>query len=74
MAWFIFTTYSDPTDSDNYTLTSGSPFCNNGTRLCAIQASDNGNGHPVLDNSIRDEMLIALESQTPSTNVKLKNV
>ncbi|SHG42382.1 hypothetical protein SAMN04488522_105455 [Pedobacter caeni] len=72
MAWFIFNTNSDPTNPASYTITSGLPSCNNGNSLCAIQTAEGLPGRPVLDNSIKDEMLIALVGSSPSANVRLK--
>ncbi|SHG42408.1 hypothetical protein SAMN04488522_105456 [Pedobacter caeni] len=72
MAWFIFNTNSDPTNPLSYTITSGIPSCNLGNNLCAIQTAEGSGNRPILDCSIREEILCALANETPSTNVRLK--
>lgn len=72
MNWYSFTG-SDPTDSNHYTLATGTPSClNPQQQLCAIQATDNGSGKPELDNVILSEMVKALNAPGNTTNVSLK--
>jgi hypothetical protein len=75
MAWFIFNTGSDLSDPNSYSKISGVPACYDGAKLCAIQADEAPGGiHPILDNSIKDEILMALDSEAPTTNVRLKTI
>ncbi|MDH5825853.1 hypothetical protein [Sphingobacterium faecium] len=72
MPWYSYTG-SDPADSSHYTLSSGTPSCQDPQeQLCAIQAADNGNNEPELNIPILSEMVQALQSEANTTNVRLK--
>ncbi|WP_164111978.1 MULTISPECIES: hypothetical protein [Sphingobacterium] len=73
MAWFEFTG-SNPTLPSHYTLVVSEPTNCLGTpqSICAIQALNDGAGNPDITNALQNEMIIALNAGTPSTNVKLK--
>ena len=70
MAWFSFTG-SDPVTPSDYTL-NPSPSCAGANKICAIQADADSNNHPEITDSLKDEMIRALNSRASSTNVTLK--
>lgn len=72
MPWYSYTG-TNPADSTHYTFQSTEPNCGtNQQQLCAIQAADNGNNEPDLDNTILSEMVNALNAPGNTTNVRLK--
>ncbi|MEJ5090796.1 MULTISPECIES: hypothetical protein [Sphingobacterium] len=73
MAWFRLTG-SNPTQASHYTLFTGdvNDLCPDNEQICAIQALNDGNNNPDITTSLRNEMIIALNNQAPSTNVLLK--
>lgn len=72
MFWYQLNVAGNPTQPNAYTQVS-TPSCAAGTnQICGIQADDNGAGKPDITDSLKDEMILALHSRTPSTNVKLK--
>ncbi len=70
MPWFNYNS-GNPTTPGNYTQLPGDPSCDEGSALCAIQAS--GSGTPTITPALISEMLIAVVTQTPSANVRLKD-
>ncbi|WP_293924792.1 hypothetical protein [Sphingobacterium sp. UBA6320] len=73
MAYFSLNTSGNPTDPQDYTLQGSQPTCLGEDQICAVQASNNGSNKPVLTEALKNEMIIALHSRTPSTNVSLKD-
>jgi len=74
MSWFSLNPSGTPTQPSDYTLVSGTPSgCSGSNQICAVQANNNGSNQPVLTAALKDEMINALHSRTPSTNVQLKN-
>lgn len=72
MAWFTLNTGGNPTIPNNYTLETSTPNCLGEDQICAVQANNDG-GKPDLTEELKDEMIIALHTRTPSTNVLLKD-
>ncbi|NJI72310.1 MULTISPECIES: hypothetical protein [unclassified Sphingobacterium] len=73
MAWFELTG-TDPYQASNYTLRQTQPFCTGTDQVCAIQALNDGSNNPVISPTLEQEIELALANNTPSTNVKLKDV
>lgn len=72
MAWFSLTG-TDPTNPSHYTNVGGTPpSCLGNDRICAVQANPSGSGEPQLTDPLKNEMIIALNNRTPSSNVLLK--
>lgn len=72
MAWFSFNG-GNPALPANYTLAGSEPNCGDTEeKLCAINATNNGSGAPILDAPILSEMVDALEQEHNTTNVRLK--
>lgn len=75
--WFV---YNGPDQSrseiekpSNYQLSTSIPTCNNGTELCSIHAPNNGSGQPVLNESFVEQIMDALDLETPTSKIKLEN-
>lgn len=72
MNWFIFTG-TNPNNPSDYTLVASSPVCPFPTqKLCAIQATNDGNNQPIITCELKSEIILALNNETNTTNVKLK--
>ncbi|WP_286860081.1 MULTISPECIES: hypothetical protein [Sphingobacterium] len=73
MAWFSFTG-SNPTNPAHYTnVGSTPPACSGDNSICAIQTNPTGSGQPQLTDALKNEMIIALNDRTSSSNVQLKS-
>ncbi|PUV24574.1 hypothetical protein [Sphingobacterium athyrii] len=72
MAWFSLTG-PNASHPDSYTLQGSQPTCPGTERICAIQANADGNNKPIITTALYAEMVDALDTQTPSANVKLKD-
>ncbi|MBE8721360.1 hypothetical protein [Sphingobacterium pedocola] len=72
MAWFQLNPSGDPTQPNDYS-SNPSPTCDGTDQICAVQAEDDGTGHPVLTEPLKDEMIQALQFGNPSTNVQLRD-
>ena len=73
MNWYSFTG-SNPTNPAHYTnVGSTPPACLGNDSICAIQANPTGSGQPQLTDALKNEMIVALNNRTPSTNVLLKS-
>lgn len=72
MPWFQLKTGADPTLSPSYDPKT-TPTCSGSGKICAVNADDNGSGQPDLTESLKDQMILALQTGTPSTNVKLRS-
>lgn len=73
MSWFSLNVNGNPTQPGDYSPVA-SPSCPTGTnKICAIQADPDGSGQPVITDSLKDEMIVALHSRTSSTNVQLRS-
>lgn len=70
MPWFSFTG-TDPVLPAHYTLVTSEPSCPGTQHICAIQASNDGDGNPVITNTLKNEMIRTLNARLSSTNVKL---
>jgi len=72
MAWFSFTG-TNPTNPAHYTdVGSTQPGCTGNDSICAIQTTANASGQPQLTDALKNEMIVALNDRTPSSNVLLK--
>lgn len=71
MAWFSFTG-TNPTNPNHYTLEGSQPTCPGQDQICAVQAANNGSDKPVLSDSLKNEMIIALNDKVASANVLLR--
>jgi hypothetical protein len=69
MAWFSYDS-GNPTAPGSYSPVDGDPDCTTGSQLCAINAS--GSTQPTITAPLISEMLVAVVTQTPSANVRLK--
>lgn len=72
MAWFSLIDPSNPGQPSSYQPV-GSPSCSGNNQICALQADNDGSGHPEITEDLRNEMLTALNTRTSSTNVQLKS-
>ncbi|WP_282636139.1 hypothetical protein [Sphingobacterium thalpophilum] len=73
MAWFSFTG-TNPTEPSHYTNVGDTPpSCGGDNSICAVQATPNSSNRPQLTDALKNEMIIALNSRTPSSNVLLKS-
>jgi hypothetical protein len=73
MNWFNFTG-TDPSKPSHYTLLSALPTCVGPTqKMCALQATNDGNAEPIITESLKDEMIYSLENQVNNSNVRLKS-
>ncbi|WP_257670813.1 hypothetical protein [Parapedobacter tibetensis] len=74
MAWFQLNPNGNPTLSSDYGPASPSqPSCPGVGNICSISADEDASGRPVITESLRDAMLIALSSGVESGNVLLRN-
>lgn len=75
MPWYVFriTPPGDIMNPTDYLQVSRRPNCI-GSRLCAIQTSDNGFGYPVLTNLLINEIATALNNGIESNNVCLRQI
>lgn len=72
MAWFQLNDPSNPGEPSNYQPV-GSPSCSGNNQICAVQATNDGTGHPEITEDLKNEMLTALNTRTSSANVQLKS-
>jgi len=72
MAWFQLEANGNPTQPTSYNPIA-SPSCSGSGKICAVQASDDGSGHPELTEDLKNEMIVALQSGSPSANVALRS-
>lgn len=70
MAWFDYNS-GNPTNPSSYSPHDGTPDCLEGEALCSINAD--GTTAPNITPALISEMLVAVVTQTPSGNVRLKN-
>lgn len=75
MEWYTLNSNGTPTDPQDYTFTGTTPptGCSGTDQICAVQASNNGNNEPELDETLKNDMINALHSRTASANVRLKD-
>lgn len=72
MAIFIYSS-GDPGNPNSYILSPIIPGCGFPLNsLCYVISADNGTGHPVIDDPLLVEIVIALNTRTSSVRVKLK--
>lgn len=71
MPWFQLLTNGDPTDPNDYNIVT-SPSCSGSNYICAIQTSTDVNNKPIITTPLRNEMIIALQTRSSSTNVHLR--
>lgn len=72
MALFQLNEQSLPAESSSYSIPTTTPVCSGNARICTINATDDGSGHPELDPAILGEMVTALNNRANTPNVKLK--
>jgi hypothetical protein len=72
MALFQLNNQSLPADPQSYSVPTGTPTCSGNNKICTINATDDGSGHPELEPAILSEMVTALNNRTNTSNVKLK--
>ncbi|MGA6117035.1 hypothetical protein [Sphingobacterium anhuiense] len=73
MAYFSLNSGGDPVDPQDYTLQASQPSCSGSNQICAIQAANDGNNHPELTESVKDQMIKALNNRTSNATVSLKS-
>ena len=71
MAWFQLKAGGNPTIPNDYNAAS-TPSCSGTGKICAIQTTASGSGQPQLTDALKNEMIVALEGRTSSSNVLLK--
>lgn len=73
-SWYSFTITSgaDPLDPNNYSSISPKPSCPGTSKICAIFATDDGFGRPVISQAIEDEMVQNLQLGQDGTLVLLR--
>jgi hypothetical protein len=70
--WFSFTG-TNPTLETDYTLVGSQPTCPGTDNICAIFADPDLSGtKPVITLALRNDMILALNASTDTTNVLLK--
>lgn len=50
-----------------------SSICGGANSICAVQATPNSSNRPQLTDALKNEMIVALNDRTPSSNVLLKS-
>jgi len=73
--FFVPNGTAQPTDPLDYNFVAVAPFCPGGSNLCSIFASQqiiDGVTRPVITSTLSAEITAALNTNTPSANVKLK--
>ncbi|OFV21282.1 MULTISPECIES: hypothetical protein [Sphingobacterium] len=76
--WFEFTGSSSdsPTDPTKYrAIEEGEPMptCNPGDQVCALKATVDSNGQPIIDSTLQNEIQNATSSQQHSANVRVRD-
>jgi len=71
MAWFQLLMNGDPTDPNDYNLVT-SPGCSGSLYVCAIQTGPDVNNKPIINTSLRNEMITALNNKGSTTNILLR--
>lgn len=72
-SWFSRTGSGNPTTPSTYVKQTSVPSCSSGTnQICAIFAEVDGSSLPIFTIPLRDEMVLALDSRSSTTNVKLR--
>ncbi|GHE49658.1 hypothetical protein GCM10017764_35870 [Sphingobacterium griseoflavum] len=75
--WFIYNSDSQDRDDvenpQNYTLLNDEPVCAGSNQLCSIHAPTNTQEKPVLDPQLVNEIMDAIDNQTSTTAIKLKD-
>lgn len=75
--WFAYNGATQDRDDvknpQNYTLLNDEPSCATGKQLCSIHAPINTFEEPVLEPQLVDQIMDAIENQTSTTAIKLKN-
>ena len=77
-SWFLYDGSGSTTDPLNYNQVSGTPACFAGVTICAIFAETQMVGsppapRPIITATLSNEITTADNTNTPSTNVKLRN-
>ncbi|WP_343570417.1 hypothetical protein [Sphingobacterium sp.] len=72
MAWFQLNAGGNPTNPSHYNSVA-TPSCSGSTKICAVNATDNGSGQPDLTDSLKNEMIVALQNNSTSSNVRLRS-
>ncbi|WP_293924354.1 hypothetical protein [Sphingobacterium sp. UBA6320] len=71
MPWFQLIANGDATDPNDYNAVGG-PSCSGINHICAIQTSADPSNKPAITQSLKDEMIKALNCGSSSTNVQLR--
>lgn len=71
MAWFQLNAGGNPTNSNDYNSVAA-PSCTGANHICAVQASADINNKPIFTTPLRNEMIVALNTNSSSTNVQLR--
>ena len=71
-SWFSRTGSGNPSDPNSYVKQALQPSCLGNNSICAIFATVDTGNLPSLTAALKDEMLLALDSRTSTTNVKLR--
>ncbi|ERJ61224.1 hypothetical protein [Sphingobacterium paucimobilis] len=73
MAWFNLKPSGDPSVPADYTLATTPPSCGSTEeKICAINATNNGSGQPILDAPLLLQMVRALQFEANEADVQLK--
>lgn len=71
MAWFQLNTGGDPTNPADY-KSAGTPSCLGSGKICAVNATPDGNGDPDLTDALKNEMILSLHTGIAQPNVRLR--
>lgn len=72
--WYLFTTIAgaDPLNPNNYAIVPSKPSCPGTSTLCAICASDNGFGQPIITCALIESMFRACHFKQDQMDVLLR--
>jgi len=72
-SWFICIKASNPNSPTSYIKSNVIPTCNGANKVCGIYAQVDVNNKPLITQSLHDEIIMALNNATSSTNAILNN-
>lgn len=75
MKWYIRIYGSNPNNPNSYVLVGSTPpECPGTCKICAVLASDDDFGHPVIDDDLQQQMITALSTCADQPRVLLRSM
>lgn len=71
MSWFQLNSNGDPTNPLDYS-SAGTPSCSGTGKICAVNATPDDDGFPILTEGLKDAMIQSLQSGIAKPNVELR--